>query len=189
MSFYNQEQWFSELKAMIDKDSYLYWQEDAAIISVFDDVKYDRSDIDLLSPSMRRYITEKLKLLHCQLARGTHLISPHGLSLFMPKPSVLGASSFDITRYQKRDEGDIYILTPTQCAAYLLDNLSLEQAVAEIAKMLPSQPINLRKLEDHMRQSSQRNRMLEALPFLRYELRQAQEQAHMRHKRHIGSVF
>ena len=33
------------------------------IISIFDELRYDRADADLVSPAMRRHVVEKLKTL------------------------------------------------------------------------------------------------------------------------------
>ncbi len=183
------KQWKSELIEKLDTDNYLYWHEKHQIISLFDDVRYDRSDIDILSTSMRKHIGLILKSLGCIHKAGNRYISPVGLSLWMPKPSVLGASSFDATRYTPRQPGDIYILTPTQAVAYWLDHASLEEAVPAIVDMMRSQPCNLRKLEDQINKNSQRNTYLQAMPYLRRELRLSQEDPKLKFKRSLGSVF
>ena len=176
--------WQHALIEHVDADELLYWHADQRILSVFDDSRFDRSDIDILSPAMRQHVIASLKTLDCQLVRGNQLIAPHGISLWMPKPSVLASSPFDATRYQRRASDDIYILTPTQAAAYQLEHCQLDIAVKAIADMMPEQPCNLRKLEDFITQDSARQRYLAAMPYLRNCLREAQEQPHMRFKRH-----
>ena len=136
MSNFSNQDWESELLKSIDEDKDLMWHPQHRIISVFDDVRYDRSDIDLLTTSMRKHIINLLKSLDCSLKRGNQLIAPNGTSLWMPKPSVLGASCFDITRYTPREIRDIYILTPTQTAAYWFEHSDLDVAVEGIEAML-----------------------------------------------------
>ncbi len=181
--------WQASLIMAIERDPYLYWHQQLRIISVFDDVRYDRSDLDLLSPAMRQHIVKQLKQLGCKQARGQQLISPNGNVLWMPKPSVLGSSTFDIGKYTKRAEHDIYILTPTQAAAYWLDNGELEPAVEAIANMIKQQPCNLRKIEDHIGSNPKRKAYIQAMPYLRKVLRESQEQPEMKFKRSLGSVF
>lgn len=180
----------SSLHEAISEDDYLFWVDSIHVLSVFDDIKYDRSDIDILSPAMRRYTAKFLKNQGYHQKSGQCFASKNGPhKLWMPKPSVLGASPFDITRYISREENDAYILTPTQTAAYLLDTLTLDTAVKEIALLIEQQPINLLKLRDHIPKYSDRNRYAEAFPYLRYCQRQVIENPRMRFKRSLGSVF
>jgi hypothetical protein len=160
------------------------------VISVFDDVKYDRSDIDILGPGMRRYVTKFLTALDCKTRSGSCIVHRQsGLNCWLPKPSVLAASPFDITRYQPRDPEDIYILTPTQTAAYLFQHMDFDLAIIAIFEMIKTQPVNLLKLLDTL--ETHRERQYYA-PVVRYLLdcqKQGVKQAGMKFKRSLGSVF
>lgn len=186
----NKEQWFDRLIASIEKDKYLHWHSEINAISVFDDVKYDRADVDMLTPAMRKYIANYLVHRGCQLKSGTAIIHKDlDLTFILPKPSVLGASPFDITHHFPRNESDIYILTPTQSAAYLFDHIELDSAVESISKMIKKQPVNLLKLEDAIGTQVKRQAYLQAMGYLTYCQRQALEQPNMKFKRSLGSVF
>lgn len=183
-------QWLQDLITLIDKNDYLMWHHDIRVISVFDDIKYDRSDIDILSPAMRKFAVNIFKEFDCQQSRGTRIDTPtKGLRIWLPKPSVLGASPFDITHHHTREKQDIYLLTPTQTAAYWFDHEPLQQAVDNIAEMVKQQPINLLKLSDMLHNKPERQDILQAFGYLRYCQRIAIEQPSMRFKRSLGSVF
>lgn len=184
------DEWLHALAADIEKDKYLHWHEDINAISVFDDVKYDRADVDMLTPAMRKYITNYLVERGCKLKSGASVIHKAlGLTFILPKPSVLGASPFDITRHFPRNDGDIYIFTPTQTAAYLFDHVDLESAVEQMSEMIKQQPVNLLKLEDAIGKQAKRQDYLQAMGYLTYCQRQSIEQPGMRFKRSLGSVF
>ncbi len=181
---------FNDLIEATANDDYLHWVYELNVLSVFDDIKYDRSDIDILSPAMRHYAAKFLKNQGFRQKSGQCFISRDcEEKLWMPKPSVLGASPFDITRYIKRDVSDAIILTPTQTAAFLFDRLELKDAVSEIAVLIEQQPINLLKLRDHIPRYGDRERYTQAFPYLRFCQRKAIERPHMRFKRSLGSVF
>ena len=158
--------------------------------SVFEDVKYDRSDIDILGPGMRRYVTNFLTTLDCKTRSGRCIVHRHsGLNCWLPKPSVLAASPFDITRYRPREPKDIYILTPTQTAAYLFQHLDFDLAIIAIFEMIKTQPVNLLKLQDTLQHHHERHYYA---PVLRYLLDCPQPgvpPGRMKFKRSLGAVF
>jgi hypothetical protein len=73
------------------------------LISIFDDLKYDRADIDMISPAMRNYAVTKLGQFGFKQTSGNMLQHEEAsIRCLIPKFHALGASPFDITRYTKR---------------------------------------------------------------------------------------
>jgi hypothetical protein len=179
-----------DLVEIIGGDEYLLWRDSIRVLSVFDDVRYDRSDIDLLGPGMRRYVSQVLTGLECKAKSGKCIEhSDADIKCWLPKPSVLAASPFDITRYQPREANDIYILTPTQTAAYFFQQLDFDLAIMAIGDMIESQPVNILKLLDTL--NSRRERSYYA-PVLRYLLdcqKQVVSQPGFKFKRTLGAIF
>ena len=98
------------------------------LISIFDDLKYDRADIDMISPAMRNYAVTKLGQFGFKQTSG-NVLQHEGTSIrcLIPKFHALGASPFDITRYTKRGNHDFFILTPTQTACQYIDFYALSE--------------------------------------------------------------
>ncbi len=166
-------------------DPYLYLPEKPLkVISVFDDLKYDRSDFDGLSPAMRRYVVKTLGSLGFKQKSGRVIAhAEHDIHCIMPKPSTLGASPFDVTRYTYKRERDFYVLTPTQTACIMVDRFPLQEAVDRIAALVSRQPINLFKLQDFLDARQAHQRFSEAIPYLKYKQRvavEAQPLCHMK---------
>jgi len=146
------------------------------IISVFDDTRFDRSDIDLLSPSMRRHVLNQLTALGFKQVSGRVLHhAEDDIRCIMPKPSVLAASPFHITHYERKRPEDYYVLTSTQTACLMIDLHPLEQALEAIIDLQQSQPINVNKIEDYLDYSNRHKEFLPAIPHLRYQQRIAIE--------------
>ena len=125
--------------------------EQLRLISIFDDLFYDRSDLDILSPAMRNHAVSKLTPLGFEQASGTVLV--HNISnerCLMPKFHALGSSPFDITLYTPRNDQDFYILTPTQTACQIIDHHSYQLAVEKIEALIKKQPINIHKIFDYL---------------------------------------
>jgi hypothetical protein len=183
--------WFEQLVDGINADDYLYWLPEIGVISVYDDGLYDRSDLDLLSPGMRRYVAQYLTQHGCRQKRGTCIAAPDSLGHFwLSKPSVLlAASPYDVTRSIPRQPDDIYILTPTQASAYLLDNLPLQPAVAAIEALGKQQPMNIGKLEDYLPEHFDKPDLRGAFTYLRTQQKAVRAQSGMKFKRALGSFF
>lgn len=183
--------WFEQLVDGINDDDYLYWLPEIGVISVYDDGLYDRSDLDLLSPGMRKHVIHYLKQHSCRQKRGTCIAAPDSLGHFwLSKPSVrLAASPYDATRSISRQVDDVYILTPTQASAYLLDNLPLQLAVAAIEALGKQQPMNIGKLEDYMPEHFDKPDYRGAFTYLRTQQKAVRAQSGMKYKRALGSFF
>jgi hypothetical protein len=179
--------WFEQVIDGISADKYLYWLPEIGVISVYDDSLYDRCDVDILSPGMRSHIVKFLKQHGCRQKRGNCIAAPDSIGHFwLSKPSIVLASSpYDATHYLPRQAGDVYILTPTQASAYLLDNLPLHAAVAAVEELGKQQPMNIGKLEDFMPEDFNRG----AFTYLRTQQKAVRAQPGMKFKRALGSFF
>ena len=167
---------------------YLYLADtELNLLSVFDDLYYDRSDADLLTPGMRRHVAQQLQALGFKQETGT--LFQHQTSAarcLIPKTHALGASPFDITRYTPRSQGDYYILTPTQTACQFIDHYPLEQAVEKTKTLIARQPINLYRLMDYLEPKSGHQDFLQAIGHLRYVQRKAVESEPLCYRRALG---
>jgi len=139
------------------------------IISIFDDLHYDRSDVDIISPAMRRYLLKKLKLLNFKQKTGnTFECLNKNIRCVIPKIHALGTSPFDVTLYTHKRTQDFYILTPTQTACLITMCCPIEEAVKTISNLIKSQPININRMQDYLEQSTNDEEFLTAIPHLRY---------------------
>ncbi len=146
------------------------------ILSVFDELRYDRSDADMMSPAMRRHVVEKLKPMGFRQKSGNIIEhSDSNTRCIIPKSHALGASPFDILRYTKKREQDFYILTSTQTACQFVDIYSAEEAVERIGALIAKQPININRLYDYLDDSETHRIFLRAVPHLIYLQRMALE--------------
>lgn len=154
---------------------YLYIPESSInVISVFDELYYDRADSDLVSPAMRKHLVLKLSQLDFKQTSGN--IWEHkqdDVRCIIPKTHALGASPFDILRYTKKREQDFYILTPTQTACQFVVLYTIEKAVEKIGQLISRQPININRLYDYLESIPTHQDFLQAIPHLRYRQRTA----------------
>lgn len=149
---------------------------DLRLISVFDDLRYDRADMDMLSPPMRTHVLQKLAPFGFRQTSGTVIENKTAdIRCYMPKFRALGASPFDITRYTERRRQDYYVLTPTQTACLLVNHYKLEEAVQRVAKLVQTQPINLFRLMDYLEHTPTHRDFLQAIGHLKYVQREAVE--------------
>jgi hypothetical protein len=183
--------WFKQFTEEICADEYLYWLPQVGVISVYDDSLYDRSDLDLLSPGMRRHVVSYLKKHGAKQKRGACIAAPKSIGHFwLSKPSVLLATSpYDATIYLPREQDDIYILTPTQTAAYLIDNLPLQEAIAAIESLGKQQPMNIGKLEDYLPEHFDKPTYRGAFTYLRTQQKAVRANSKIKFKRALGSFF
>lgn len=157
------------------------------LVSIFDDLKYDRADADILSPAMRRHALEKLKRLGFRQTSGTVLEHPgSGTRCHMPKFHALGASPFDITRYTPKGPRDYYLLTPTQTACQYIDNYDHGDAVARVKELVQKQPINLYRLMDYLERKPAHESFHDAIGHLRLVQREAVESEPLQRRRALG---
>ena len=160
---------------------------DLGLFSVFDELIYDRSDADILSPAMRRHAIEKLKKVGFRQIQGTILEQQGtGLRCYIPKFQAIGASPFDITRKTPKRLQDFYLLTPTQTACQFIDHYETGEAVERIKDLIALQPINLKKLTDYLERSQRHEAFTDAIGHLRYVQRVAVSSEPLRRRRALG---
>lgn len=140
------------LAAVLDRDPYLCLADRGLrLVSVFDDLRYDRADMDMLNGPMRRRLVAALAPLGVRQGRGSRLDCPvTGLRLHMPKFRALGASPFDALRDTVRAPTDYAVLTPTQAACAIIDAHSTDAAVARLERLVRQHPVNLLRIFDFL---------------------------------------
>ncbi|MEY8843303.1 hypothetical protein AB9K41_30075, partial [Cribrihabitans sp. XS_ASV171] len=160
-----------------DLGPYLYLADpELRLLSVFDDLRYDRADADMLSGPMRRHAVAQLAPLGFRQTSGTVLEQAGtGTRAIMPKWHALGASPFDIARYTPRRAGDWYILTPTQTACQIIDAYPTREAVERIKELVTRQPVNLLKIADHLERKPAHEAFHAAIGHLKFVQREAVE--------------
>ena len=135
----------------IENENILAFGKPFNLVSIYDDRLYDRSDADFMNPSMRNYFKDRLKKLKYDWLSGNVLGSRIFSTKFIfPRNGILGASPFDITRYEKRGSEDYFVLTPTQVAGYLIQTQIGKDLIDNLKKLISKHPINLEKLRDHL---------------------------------------
>jgi hypothetical protein len=137
----------AERIAALDADPYLAVADsDRHLISVFDDLRYDRADPDMISPPMRRRAIERLAPLGFRQVSGSVLENrAEDVRVVFPRFRALGASPFHAARDAGRREQDYLVLTPTQAACALVDAYPVEEAVERIKALIAKHPINSKR--------------------------------------------
>ena len=124
---------------------------DLKILSIFDDIRYDRADLDVITGPMREHAIRKLRNFGFIQINGSILENAHrNLRIIIPKSHTLGASPFDATRYTKKRDQDLYMLTPTQAACQIIDQCYPCDAVDRIKNLIACQPINILRILDFL---------------------------------------
>lgn len=149
----NSEQAAPNGPAIVDRLGHYMMLADSAlnIFSVFDDLRYDRSDADIMSPGMRKHAVGQLRPYGFKQTSGSVLHDKaRDVFCYIPKPQVLGASPFDVARYTPKRAQDYYVFTPTQTACQYIDAYSFEEAFEKTLALVQKQPINLYRLMDYL---------------------------------------
>ncbi|QBF30235.1 hypothetical protein [Thalassococcus sp. S3] len=170
---------------VLDRDPYLCLADERLrLISVFDDLRYDRADMDMLSGPMRRRVIAKLVPLGFQQVSGGVLENAAlDVRMYMPKFRALGASPFDATRDTPRRPQDYYILTPTQTACQFIDHYPVDEAVTAIKALIVKHPINLLRVSDYLEKSGKHQIFAGAIGHLKFVQREAVEAEPLRSRR------
>ena len=159
------------------------------VISVFDDLCYDRADMDVLSSAMRDHAVAMLKPLGIKQTAGTcftHLDS--GIRILMPKSHALGASPFDVARYTPRGDQDYYLLTPTQTACLFVEHYDTDTAVDRIRELIQTQPINILRIADYLERTPHHEAFGHAIGHLKFIQRSAVTSDPLMRRRALGSM-
>lgn len=169
----------------LNRDPYLFVTETRLrLISVFDDLKYDRADLDMLSGPMRQHALGKLTPLGFRQVSGVMMQhADHDTRIHIPKIHALGASPFDATRYVARQPQDYILLTPTQVACQMVDHYPTEAAVEGIKALVVKHPINLLRLMDFLDRTETHEAFQAAIGHLKLVQREAIEREPLRTRR------
>ncbi len=161
--------------------------EKLGLLSVFDDLKYDRADVDMISPAMRNHVVDKLGPLGFRQTSGTVLEHVEAeMRVHIPKFHALGASPFDITRYTEKRPQDYCLLTPTQVACQYVDHYVLDEAVQRIETLITKHPINLLKLADYLEGKPKHRAFRKVLGHIQLKQRIAVESEPLCRRRSLG---
>ena len=159
------------------------------LISVYDDNRYDRSDLDIVTRGMRNYIVNRLKEFDYDYVSGRVLGSKsYDAKFIIPKVGQLGGSPFDILRREKRSELDYFVVTPTQAAAFFLVKYSVENAIELMAELIETHPINFLKLKDFVGSEGFSDEFIDSLPELLKKQKSMTKKDHLKSKSHIGRL-
>lgn len=154
------------------------------LLSVFDDLRYDRADMDMMTGPMRAYAARRLAPMGFRQATGSTLDNPAlDTRIHIPRFRALGASPFDAVRDTPRRAQDYYLLTPTQTAAHIVRHYTVDDAVERIKALVVRQPVNLLRLSDYLEQRSDHQDFLRAIGHLKYVQRVAVESAPLSRRR------
>lgn len=146
------------------------------LISVFDDLKYDRSDMDMMSGPMRRHLASRLAPLGFTQKSGSILEDKaRDMRLHIPKFRALGASPFDATLDTQRRAQDYFALTPTQAACQIIMAYPVDEAVERVKHLIGRHPANLLRISDYIEQGEAHRDFHHAIGHLRYVQRMAVE--------------
>ncbi|MEM0949273.1 MAG: hypothetical protein AAGK37_17880 [Pseudomonadota bacterium] len=143
---------FSDQVHLLNADPYLMVADaDLRLISVFDDLRYDRADLDMLSGPMRRRALAKLGTMGFTQRSGSVIENQaEDVRIHLPKFRALGASPFDALRDTTLGPQDYALLTPTQAAAQIIDGYPTNTAKERLAALVVKHPVNLLRLFDFL---------------------------------------
>lgn len=169
----------------LNRDPYLCLaDEDLRLISVFDDLRYDRADLDILSGPMRNRVLSKLGPLGFrQVSGGVIENSCADVRILFPKFRALGASPFDAMRDLSLRPQDCIVLTPTQTVCQLITQYPTDAAVAAIKTLIARHPANLLRIADFLEKTEKHQAFAGAIGHLAYVQRQAVEAEPLRGRR------
>lgn len=166
---------FFDTVASLNADPYLMVADtELRLISVFDDLRYDRADLDMLSAPMRRRALAKLIPLGFSQRSGSVIESrTEDIRIHLPKFRALGASPFDALRDIDLRPQDYALLTPTQAAAQIIAAHPLETVVQRLKALVIKHPVNLLRLGDYLEHKPSHQAFKDALGHLIYVQRTA----------------
>ncbi|WP_214646831.1 hypothetical protein [Ruegeria lacuscaerulensis] len=180
-------QLLEQMRAFSAEPYFQIADEKLGLLSVFDDLKYDRADVDMISPAMRRHVVGKLGPLGFRQTSGTVLEHAEAdMRVRIPKFHALGASPFDIARYTEKRPQDYCLLTPTQVACQYVDHYELDDALQQIEALIAKHPINLLKLADFLESKPKHRAFREVLGHIKLKQRLAVESEPLCRRRSLG---
>lgn len=180
----------TEALVTLKRDPYIKLADaDLRIISVFDELRYDRADMDVLSGPMREHAVKMLAPLGFKQVTGSSFLHAEtGIRILMPKAHALGGSPFDIARYTPRGQWDYYLLTPTQTACMMIDAYSKMKALERIKGLIKTQPINILRISDYFEDKPAHDDFADTIGHLKFVQREAIEAEPLCRRRALGSM-
>lgn len=177
-----------ERMLVLNQDPYLKIVDmELGLISVFDELRYDRADADFLSPAMRTHAVRKMAPLGFVQSSGTVIENrADDVRVIMPKFHTQGTSPFDAVRYTPKRPQDFYLLTPTQTACQLIDAFETEEAVERIKALIATQPLNILRILDFLEDKPAHKRFEGAVGHLKYVQREAIQSEPLKRRRGLG---
>lgn len=179
------------INELLYKDKYLYlYNEKFQAVSIFDHIRYDRSDYDMLSPPQRKYL---LKLLLDNSGRqitGRKVAFEDGTTITFPRANAMSPSPGDVLEELSQDEGHFLVLTPTQLAYALIKELhdEPELLMSELNKLITAQPINLYKVQDYAESEGMKSFLRKNLESLKAAQETITTSEPMKNRRHLGAI-
>ncbi|WP_424927748.1 hypothetical protein [Amaricoccus tamworthensis] len=166
---------FAERVMVLNADPYLIVADThLRLISVFDDLRYDRSDLDMLCAPMRDRALRRLKPMGFSQKSGTVIENrAEDIRIHMPKFRALGASPFDALRDTDQRPQDYVLLTPTQTAARIIEGHDPDPAMDLLEALVARHPVNLLRIFDFLDSSPRHAAFKKPLGYLVHVQRQA----------------
>lgn len=176
---------FGERVKVLNADPYLMVADaELHLISVFDDLRYDRADLDMLSPPMRKRAMAKLRPLGFVQRSGTMLENrAEDIRIHLPRFRALGSSPFDALRDTEMRPQDYALLTPTQAAAQIIAEHPVDKMVERLKALVAKHPVNLLRLDDFLEREPRHDAFRDALGHLIYVQREAVAQEPLKTRR------
>ena len=164
---------------------YLHVVDEALkLISVFDALKYDRADMNMLSGPMRNRVLSRLTPLGFRQVSGGVLENAHeDVRMYFPKFRTLGASPFDAMRDSRRCPQDYVTLTTTQTVCQLIAQHPTDEAVQTINALIVKHPANILRISDFLEKTEKHQAFASAIGHLKYVQRKAADSEPLRSRR------
>ena len=176
----------------LNEDKYLsYFNAEINIIVIYEHYRYDSSDYDSLNTPQINYLLDKVEDLNPTAKTGRKIeLKKIEKTLVFPKPAILGASSFDVLRYEKQDDSFIFVLTPTQAACYFLTLEDDKRSKELLTVLLSKHPVNLKKIAFQVRtEYSYKERFYEFKSELTSLQKKTVQMLEEKGHSHLGRVF
>ena len=130
----------------LHKNQFIFVSRGFNALSIFDDNVYDRSDLDILNPSQRLFIVEKLKIHGFKLISGNVIARGEEKFEFL-KNGHIGSIPGHLIDYSNSQS--ILILTVLQMFSLIIRRDSLVGELSEeFFDFLSCCPVNLEKIKD-----------------------------------------
>lgn len=181
-----------EYRDLFQHDKYVRASALYNMITIFDSLRYERNDYDVLSAPQRNYVGAVLeKNGHRHVTGNSFKNLKTGQTLRFIITKTLGVSPLNELNYQYNDQ-DIFIVTPGTYFLFLVEKLSTDDKQdsvrAELMDLVSHHPVNLEQLLD----LSTHDHFYATLKEVFKECKAKQDDAienYLKGKRPLGSLF